>query len=101
MAKPKKAVLSTSTLPYKPPFKEVSLVYWKDAYVTTDDNPKLDHADDLTISIGVIVEETSEEITISSFWDGIGESFSSPFQVIPKGMVKHIKRLKCERSKGT
>jgi hypothetical protein len=76
------------------PFKEVSLVYWKDAYVTTDDNPKLEHKDDLTISIGVIVKEDSKEVTISCFWDGIGQAFSSPYQVIPTKMIHHIKRLK-------
>ncbi len=78
----------------KAPFKEISLVFWKDAYVTTDEDPKLSHKDDLTISIGVIVKEDAKEITISCFWDGIGEAFSSPYQVIPKAMVQHIKRLK-------
>lgn len=78
----------------KAPFKEVSLIWWKDAYVTTDEDPKLSHKNDLTISIGVIVKEDANEITISCFWDGIGLQFSSPFQVIPKGMIKRIKRLK-------
>jgi hypothetical protein len=76
------------------PFKEVVCLFWKDAYVTTDENPKLEHKDDLTISIGVIVKEDANEITISTFWDGIGKQFSSPWQIIPKKMVKHIKRLK-------
>jgi hypothetical protein len=78
----------------KAPFKEVVLIFWKDTYVTTDDNPKLEHKDDLTISIGVIVEDKPNEITISCFWDGIGEQWGSPYQVIPKGVIKHIKRLK-------
>lgn len=76
------------------PFKEVALVWWKDAYVTTDENPRLDHKNDLTVSIGVIVKEDDNEITLSDFWDGISLQFSSPFQVIPKGMVKQIKKLK-------
>lgn len=78
----------------KPPFKEVVLCWWKDAYVTTDENPKLDHENDLTISIGVIVEENDKEVTISSFWDGISLQFASPFQVIPKGMIVYIQRIK-------
>lgn len=84
------------------PFKELVLIWWKDAYVTTDDNPKLDHKDDLTISIGVIVEEKADEITISSFYDGIGQALASPFQVIPKGMIKHIRKIRCRgSSRGT
>ena len=55
----------------KAPFKEIVMIFWKDAYVTTDDDPKLDHKDDLTISIGVIVKEDEKEVTISTFWDGI------------------------------
>lgn len=80
-------------MPFKPPFK-VSLIYWKDAYVTTDDNPKLDHKNDLTISIGVIVKEDDKEILISSFYDGIGQQFASPYQVIPVGMIRYKKDLK-------
>lgn len=82
---------------YTTPFREIALIWWKDAYITTDDNPKLNHKDVLTISIGVITEEKSDEITISSFYDGIGQTMSSPFQVIPKGMIKHIKRIKTTR----
>ena len=79
-------------------FKEISLVFWKDAYITTDDNPKLDHKDDLTVSIGVVVEQNDNEITISSFYDGISQSFSSPYQVIPMGMIKEIRKIRCQRN---
>lgn len=89
-----KTSISTSMRPFKAPFKEVALVFWKDAYVTTDDNPALDHKNDLTISMGVIVKEDDKEVTLSCFWDGIGLQFASPFQVIPKGMIKHIKKIK-------
>lgn len=90
-------VMSKSMPPFDPPFKEIALIYWKDAYVTTDENPKLDHKDDLTISMGVIVEENKKEVTISSFYDGIGQQMASPFQVIPAAMIKHITRLKCSK----
>ena len=88
----KRKVAKKTVCPFPAPFK-VSLVYWKDAYVTTDDNPKLDHKNDLTISIGVIVKKDDKETTISSFWDGIGEAFASPYQVIPTPMIKHIKDI--------
>ena len=78
----------------KAPFKEIVMIFWKDAWVTTDDNPKLDHKDDLTISIGVIIKEDDKEVTISTFWDGISESFASPYQCIPRGVIRHIKKLK-------
>lgn len=79
-------------IPFLPPFK-VSLIYWKDAYVTTDDNPTLGHANNLTISIGAVVKEDSKEITMSSFYDGISQEFSSPYHVIPKGMVRYRKDI--------
>jgi len=78
----------------KAPFKEIAMVFWKDAYTADTDDPQLNHIDDLTISIGVIVSENEKEITISTFWDGISETFGSPWHVIPKGIVKHIKRIK-------
>jgi hypothetical protein len=78
----------------KSPFKEVSLIYWLDTYVTTDDNPMLDHKNDLTISIGVIIKDDDKQITLSDFWDGVSLEFASPFQVIPKCAIKHIKRLR-------
>lgn len=90
---------SSNLKKYKIPFKEISLIFWKDAFVTTDDNPKLEHKDDLTISIGVIVDEKDDEITISSFYDGIGQGLASPFQVIPKGVIKQIKKISCKNLK--
>jgi hypothetical protein len=78
----------------KAPFKEIVMIFWKDAYVTTDDDPKLAHTNDLTISIGVIIKEDDKEVTISTFWDGIAQEFSSPYQCIPKGVIRHIKKIK-------
>ena len=78
----------------KAPFKEIAMVWWKDAYTADSDAPELDHKDDLTISIGVIVKENEKEVTISTFWDGIAKEFASPWQVIPKGVIKKIKRFK-------
>lgn len=88
--------MSKSTHPYNTPFN-VSLIYWTDAYVTTDDNPALEHTDSLTVSIGVIIKEDDKEITISSFYDGISQEFASPYQVIPKGVIKNIRVLKCRK----
>ena len=78
----------------KAPFKEVAMVFWADAYVTTDDDPDLSKGDHLTISIGVIIKEDDKEVLISTFYDGISEEFASPYQKIPRGVIKHIKRLK-------
>ena len=78
----------------KTPFKEIAMVWWQDAYTEDGDNPHLSNGDHLTISIGVIVETDKNFIYVSHFYEGINQSMSSPYTVIPLGMVKHIERIK-------
>lgn len=71
------------------PFNLVA-IWWQDAYVTTNDNPKLE-GERLTISVGTLVEENNDFIILSHFYDGINDGeMGSPFTSIPKGMVKKV-----------
>lgn len=79
---------------YKTPFKHVSLVWWQDAYTSQDDDPHLEHKDTLTISMGVIVEDGTQMLHMSHFYDGISQTLQGPFTSIPKGMIKKIKHIK-------
>lgn len=74
-------------------FPTVWKIYWQDAYVTLKKRPlfKKKH---LTISVGWIVSEDKNFITLSNYYDGIGECFAAPFTVIPYDMVKSMEKLK-------
>ena len=71
------------------PFEEITFIFWQDAYVTTDDKPKLGKGSHLTVSFGVKVDEDKEFVYLSHYYCGINKGLVDPYTVIPKGMVKH------------
>jgi len=83
---------------YSIPFKELTVVWWQDAYITTEDDPDLGEGEHLTISIGVQVPSGKEFVRLSHFYDGISKTLSSPFTDIPVGTIKKIERWKMSRA---
>ena len=79
------------------PFKEVVIVWWKDAFVEPKDaDPfesfeKQEHP--LTINIGVRMPDRQEDVIVASGWDAISSTFDT-FTVIPREMVKFIQTIK-------
>ena len=70
--------------------KELSLIWWQDAYVTLEAPP---NTVKLTQSVGWIVKKDKEFYTVSHFWDGISDELQDPYTIIPVGMVRKIEKL--------
>lgn len=65
------------------------MIYWQDAYVTTDDKPALDGIDgNLTVSIGWLSKKDKKYTYLSHFFDGIAHELGSPFTAIPNKMIR-------------
>lgn len=78
------------------PIKHIDLIWWQDAYTTTDGHPELENAPEshLTLSMGIVVKEDKDFLHMSHFYDGISSELQDPFTSIPIGMIKHRKKLK-------
>jgi hypothetical protein len=73
---------------------KLELIWWQDAYVTTDNAPELNpNASHLTCSMGIRAKEDQEYIYLSHFYDGISTELAGPFTAIPRGMIKHTKSI--------
>ena len=79
---------------FKCPFKEILIVWWLDAYTSTDEIPEyVDGKDHLTISIGVKVKEDKDFVYISNYYDGVSNTFNDPWTSIPKGMIRRQQNI--------
>lgn len=77
------------------PIRSIDLIWWQDAYVTTEGSPENEAGKNtLTLTVGMVVKEDKEFIHVSHFYDGISGELQDPFTTVPKGMVKHRKRIK-------
>lgn len=72
---------------------KIEAVWWQDAYVTTDDKPEFDK-EHLTLTVGHVVKQDKTLIYISNYYDGIGETWDSPWTAVPKAWVKKRLTLK-------
>lgn len=76
--------------------KEIYLVWWQDAYVSTD---HLEAKVGLTLSVGWLVKKDKEFFVLSHFWDGISNRAEDPYTFIPHGMIKKIEKIWTKSSK--
>ena len=80
----------------KTPIRHIDIVWWQDAYTTTDGSPEFEDTtkSHLTLSMGIVVKEDKDFIHMSHFYDGISSELQDPFTSIPIGMIKHRKKVK-------
>lgn len=70
-------------------------VVWGDAYEFIGKDFKLPYKQSLTRTVGYIADEDKKRIYLSMFHCGISKRLTSPYVVIPKGMIYKI--IKCKR----